>query len=177
MSAYIGVVGTLLGVIVGLFGGEVTRIIREKLRIRRLKRILKEELKSVLKQFPCKEHVINQARLFLKTKSQFLNPSSVLFITSCYQRHFSELYEHLPEKQRATIHIIYEQLIEADNILKGMEDKFLGALRDGIIKDSYKMCEDRLDNVLTNYKGTKELIEKFLKGEDYDPFKLPKEAK
>ncbi len=170
VQSIISVTGTLLGIIIGFLLGEGSRLYREKIRIRKLKKILKEELESIQKQIPCKEKVVKEAIEEMNTNGNFINPSSVKFITTCYQTHVSELYEHLSENQRGALHLIYEQLEEADNILIGTESLFFEAIKNKHLGDPLKLCKDRLDNVLTNYGGISDMIDKHLKGEKFDPF-------
>jgi len=162
----------LVGVTLGVLLGEGSRYIRHRARIRKLKRIILEELKSIQAQIPQKIDIIKKIISALK-KREMLGGISVRAFTVAYNQHIGELYEHLTLLERNCLHVIYEKLRNADDVLFSLEEDFVTAVRDGIIKDPYAAFRDRLQDFLENYRVTNKLIESYLDGNPIDVFHIP----
>ena len=123
---------SLICVLFGFLLGEGCRYIRYRLRILKLKRIIKEELKSILAQIPQKKEIVNQIILELENK-KILPGFSVGIINIGYNKHISELYKYLNINQRNCLHVIYEHLKVAEKTLFSFEQDLISSIKENII--------------------------------------------
>jgi hypothetical protein len=144
------------------------------LRIYRLKRIVKEELKSILSQIPLKKDIVNQIISSLE-KQRILSGLSVKIVNTGYNRHIEELYEHLTVLQRNCLHVIHEHLAVADKILFSFEQDFLSAKREQIIDNPFDAYKGRFRDILNSYSVVEKLIKGYLKGKPEDVFFVEEE--
>ena len=84
----------VIGVVVGWLLGEGSRLLHARLRIQKLKRMLREELKSILAQLPQKRDILHKLREALGN-NRILSGMGVSTIVTAYSYALPELYEHL----------------------------------------------------------------------------------
>lgn len=162
-------ISVILGVILGFLLGEGSRYLRYWLRIRRLKRIVKEELRSILFQIPLKRDVVNQ--IITKLENQrILSGVSVGIINTGYKQHITELYEHLSFLQRNCLHVIHEHLNLADKTLFSFEHEIISAIREKIIKNPFETYKGRFQDILKSFDVVEGLIKGYLNGKPTDVF-------
>lgn len=160
---------SLAGVVVGYCLGEGTRWMRERLRVRRLKKVLRAELSSVRAQIKDKEDILLQAIQALNTQ-EVLPMISVHTIRTGYDVHFNELYERYSDHERNCLHVIYERVRIADEMMDSFHEDFQKALKDGYVKQPWDFARGQLENLLESYKVVDKLTESFLKGKLVDVF-------
>lgn len=160
----------LAGVIVGFCLGEGSRYLHYRWDICRNKRLVKEELRSVLTQLPQKAGVLRLAIVKLREK-QILSTRSVHLITIGYSSVLSDLYPHLSLIQRNCLHAIYERLRVADDVMDAFEDDFVRALREKVISDPWAAYVGRLEDILHSFVDVEELAKSYLSGNPIDPFR------
>src|SRR4029077_13571069 len=97
----------LAGVVVGFPRGEGMRYVRYRWEIRRNRRLVKEELLSVLAQLPQKEEILGKAITLLR-EQRILAMTSVHLIATGYRAVLDALYPHLSLLERNCLHVIYE---------------------------------------------------------------------
>jgi len=159
----------LIGVILGFLLGEGSRYLRYRLRIRNLKCIIRQELKSILVQIPQKEKIVTQ--IIVKLDEQQILPGvSVGIINTGYKQYIKELYEHLSFLQRNCLHIIYERLDVADKTLFSFEHDFVSVIREKIIDKPFEAYKGRFQDILESYDVVKNLIKGYLDGNPTDVF-------
>ena len=159
----------LVGVFVGFLLAEVARFLRYRCRIHKLRSILREELKNIPAQIEQKKDIIRQAIDQLKNRS-VLPTSSVRVLQTGYIENISELYTHLSERERNCLHVIYERIRIADDLLDNFESKFLTIVQEGIITDPYQFYFARFSDTLKSYDIVQELIKSYLAGNPEDVF-------
>ncbi len=156
-------------IILGFLLGEGIRYLRYRSRIRRLKCIIKEELRSILAQIPQKRGVVNQ--IITKLENQRILPGvSVGIINTGYKQHITELYEHLSFLQRNCLHVIHEHLNLADKTLFSFEHELISAIQERIIKNPFETCKRRFQDILKSYDVVEDLIKGYLDGKPTDVF-------
>lgn len=159
----------LAGVVVGFFLGEGSRYLRYRYDIWRNRRLVKEELRSVLSQLPLKADILRQAIRKLSER-QVLSTRSVHLIATGYSSVLSDLYPHLSLIERNCLHAIYERLRVADALMDEFENDFIRALREKVIGDPWTAYAGRLDDVLHSLHDVEELAKSYLSDSPIDVF-------
>ena len=168
-QSFWGVFGSVVGVILGFLIGEGNRIFRYRWRICKLKRLIEEELRSILKQIPQKKEIVSQIIVALGL-GRYLPGISVRIMNTGYKQFISELYPHLSDLQRNCLHVIHENVNVAEETLSSFERDFLTALEKGVIDNPYAAYETRFQEILKSYDIVVDLIEGYLKGKPTDVF-------
>lgn len=164
----------LVGVVVGFSLGEGSRWIREKLRIRRLKGAVRNELEAILAQIPDKEDILKQAIKAIENKT-VLPMAAVRFVTTAYSSYIEDLYEHYSNVDRNCLHVIYERLRVSDSLTESFFEDFLKAIKDKVIADPWEAYAAHLGEVTESYKVVRSLISSFLAGKSEDVFHITEE--
>ena len=162
---------TIVGVLTGFLLGEGSRYIRYRLRISRLKKLIKDELRSILFQISQKKDIVQQIIAKLKSHA-ILSGVSVAIINTGYRQHIAELYEHLTVLQRNSLPVIHERLEVADRVLDSLEHDLPSALREKIINDPFKAYQGRMEDIFESYGAVEDLIRKYLNGKPIDVFSV-----
>jgi hypothetical protein len=162
------IIGPIGGVIIGLMLGEGLRIVRESIRIGKLKKMIRKELESIKAMIPQKKSIVQQM-LNALNKKKILPGISVGIINIGYRSHIHELYEHLSFKERECLHVIYEILAISDDVLKSFDleitdDIFKSEMLGKTWLDFEKKYNARLRETLTSYDKVENLIEGYLEG-------------
>lgn len=168
-------IGVLAGVVVGFGLGEGSRWVRGKLRIDRLRRMFREELKAMKQQIPEKKEMLLDAISALRGREAVPEILAVPVIDVGYSNHFPEVYEHLSYRQRNCIHVIHHHLKIADRIMKSFKDEFMEVLERNkrgasVLFDPWKTHIRRLESILTNYDNVERWIDGYLAGNPPDVF-------
>ena len=151
--------------------GEGAGYIRYRIRICRLKKIIREELKAIQYQIKQKKDIVSQTIEHLK-QQKILPTLSVPIVATGYRQHIGELYEHLSEIERNCLHIIYERLNVADVVLDSFESNFLTAVDKQVLADPYQAYLDRFTEINDSYAVVQELIRSYLKHKPIDVFQI-----
>ena len=159
----------IIGVVVGFGLGEVSRLMRGVLRIKKLKALIEDELKAIKYQIPQKRDIIRKVIEAISNK-ELLGGSSVRFLDAGYRSYFFEINEHLTPKQRNCMHVIHERLNNIDRFLFSFEEDFKLALKDPAINDPYYAFTAHLKDYLDSLTVVDELIESYLSGSAIDVF-------
>ncbi|MBA7638294.1 hypothetical protein ES703_45947 [subsurface metagenome] len=162
-------ISVISGIILGFLLGEGSRYLRYRLRIRKLKRVVKEELMSILAQIPWKKTIIGEIIDNLD-EEKVLSGLSVGIMNTGYKQHIAELYEHLSILQRNCLHVIHERLNIADKTLSSFEHDIASAVREKIIDKPFELYKSRLQEILQSYNVIEDLIKKYLAGKPIDVF-------
>ena len=113
----------LIGVLLGFFLGEGNRLIQEKCRIRKQKKVLESELRSIRAQIESKEDILLQAIQECKTR-RILPPVSVRTVRTGYDAHIDDLYIAYSGLERNCLHVIYERLRICYEIMDSFDKNF-----------------------------------------------------
>ena len=152
----------VISVFIGFFLGEGTRWIREKLRIRRLIIMIKEELELIREQIPKNLNEINEIINILK-KKEYPVILPLMHINICYTKFVSEIYEHLPYKKRGSLHFIYNSLEQIDRVVKSTQELLSSLnIKDVSIDYIKELCEANIGNIKTVYSDINENIDYYL---------------
>ena len=160
---------TLAAVVVGFMLGEGSGCLRERFRIRRLKRTIRNELKSIKQQIPQKKDIVSQIIRNLERKT-LLPGRSVPIISVGYGDMIKDVYEHLCPLQRNCLHVIYERLRVADDVLGRFTDDFLRAVKEQVLADPWKGFADQFHDINASYDAVSNLIDSYLSGSPIDVF-------
>jgi len=160
---------SLLGVVLGFSLGEGARWVRERFRIRRLKRAVQNELRAILAQIEDKEDILRQAVQALQ-QNQVLPMVAVRAITLGYNSHIKDLYDHYLETERNCLHVIYERLRVADQHMESFHEDFQKALKDQLVNKPWEAYVGYLGDIIESYEVVRNLIRSFLNGQPDDVF-------
>ena len=159
----------LIGVVLGFGLSEFSQYVKYRGRIRRLRVVVTEELKSIRQQISQKTEILDQA--ITKLKQKRIRPTlSVHALTIGYRSVLGELYGHLGDLDRNCLHVIYEYLRVGDETMDRFETDIVRALKEKIIDDPYEMYAGRLGEVLSAYQQAEKLIDSYLEGKPIDVF-------
>ena len=109
-------------------------------------------------------------------KKEVLPGDAVGIINIGYKHHIPELYEHLPFLQRNCLHVIYERLRIADEILSLFKRDFISAIQEKIIHDPWEYYAEHLKEILNSYGVVEDLIKDYLDGKPKDVFYVKNES-
>lgn len=165
---------TVIGVLIGLLVGEGVRIVREKIRISRLKNMIKSELKSIKSQIPQMIDIIKKTIIALE-KLQILPGQHVPILSIGYKSSISFIYNYLKPKERNILHVIYSSLEVADKTVENYENVYhlfkTQGRTDGEIA---KILIGIMTDILDNYNIINDLIDSYLEGNPIDVFHVNK---
>lgn len=162
----------LIGIFIGFFLGEGNRLVQENFRIRKLKKVLGAELRSVKVQIKDKEDILLQAIQACKTE-QILPMISVRTVRTGYDAYLGDLYTAYSERERNCLHVIYERLRISDELMDSFHKDFQESLRAGVVKRPWDVAASQLDELLHSYDVIDGLIQSFLDGDPEDVFARP----
>jgi hypothetical protein len=173
------VFGALIGGLLTLKGVTLANslnnknIKREKeKRINHLKRILEEELESILGQIPNKIDMINQAVKHMELEKNFLPLKGVGIVNTVYTQNISELHSYLTKQERNCLHVIYERLFFADEELNSFENNFKMDYMNKIIQKPFLAYRNRLGELVKSYGVVVTLINSYLSNMPVDVFPI-----
>jgi hypothetical protein len=169
VSPWIGLAGVALGFLLG----EGSRYIRYKLDIHRNRKIIRSELQSVLAQIPLKRDILQQAIAHMENK-QIMRTQSVHMVAVGYYSVLEDLYPHLTPMNRNCLHVIFEHLRVAEEVLDKFEESFTSAVKDNIIDDPWKAFSYRLKEIMDTFNTVESLIQSYLSNKSIDVFNLAK---
>ena len=159
----------LIGVVVGFCLSEGTRLLREKCRIHKLKRVLKAELQAVKGQIRDKKDILLQA-IQACENNRVLPMVSVRMVRTGYDVHINDLYETYSTLERNCLHVIYERLRisdeKMDSFHKDMEESF----RAGVVEQPWDVAISQLSELSESYTVIDYLIQSFLDGDPENVF-------
>ena len=161
----------LAGVAVGFGLGEGSRYVRYRWEITRNCKIVCTELHSVLAQLPQKRHILQQAIAHMN-EQRIMPTRSVRMVGTGYYSVLEDLYPHLRAIERNCLHVIFEHLRVADELLDGLEDSLVRAIKDKVVPDPWAMFADRLEEILESYRVVEELAVSYLAKKPVDVFRL-----
>jgi hypothetical protein len=161
----------LIGVAIGFALGEGSRYGRYRWEIERNRKIVRAELESVLAQLPQKRDILQQAIEHLKEK-RFMPTQSVRVVATGYYSVLDALYPHLKPTSRNCLHVIFERLRVADEIMDEFEESFVRAVKDKIIPDPYTTFSERLEELLQSYSVVEQLARSYLDGKPTNVFQV-----
>jgi hypothetical protein len=159
---------SILGVLVGFLLGEGTRYFRYKIRILRLKRVVREELKTIIMYTNLKIDFIETKLLELLRNKKIPTGNVTKTITIGFNHHFSELYEYFSPIQRMYLHLIYQNIEVGEQTLSSIKNDLISTLNSNIFDDPYQPSILTLESTIELYKNTKSLIEEYLKNKCID---------
>lgn len=162
---------SLIGVVLGFSLGEGARWVREKFRIRRLKKAIQNELSAILAQIEDKKDILRQAVQALH-QNQVLPMVAVRAITLGYNSHIKDLYEYYSEIERNCLHVIYERLRVADQHMESFHDDFQKALKDQLVNEPWEAYTGYLGDIIESYDFVRNLIKSFLNRKPADVFHM-----
>ena len=162
---------TIFAVVTGFCLAEGSAWVRYRLRIRRLKVVVREELRSIAFQIDQKKDIVAQALAHLSTK-KVLPTRSIRIIAAGYTNNITELYPYLSAKERNSLHVIYERLKISDEMLNSFDRDIFSEIKEKIMAEPFKVFTGRLNDVDASYDMVKKLIKAYLDGEPEDVFYL-----
>ena len=166
----------LLGVLAGWVLGEGTRWVREIFRIRKLSAALRSDLISLLAQIKDKEDILLQGIQALKSKA-VMPMLSVRSVRIGYGEFIKELYPHYSDLERNCLHVIYERLRVADEVMESAHTDLLSKLKDGVLAEPWSAHIGHLEELLASYDVVENLIKSFLNGKPEDVFHIAERVK
>ena len=157
----------LFAVAVGFILNEASTVIRTTLKAKKYKEALNDELESNLFQLEQKEDIANQIIEALK-QGRFLSGLSVPFSSTVYIHHFPSIIETLNPIQRDNVRHIYSQLKVLDEIMSSFETDYKDDVKSKVMENVNSSYIGRVDDVSQSYKTIKDLITKYLSGNEVD---------
>jgi hypothetical protein len=159
----------LVGVCLGFILGEGSRFARHRYDIRKKRRLLLEELKSIRGEIEQKIDLVSQIRKAL-AQGRFLPGMSVPIVSVAYNSVIRDLYPYLNNPARSCLHTIYERLFLGDEFLRDFERLFMEAQKEKIFEDAFNAFDTRMMNLEDSYHITAKLIDSYLSGHPIDVF-------
>jgi phytoene/squalene synthetase len=123
----------------------------------------------MLSQLPQKRDILRQAVVHLKAQ-RFMPTRSVHAVTTGYQSVFNDVYPHLSLVERNCLHVIYERLRVAEEVMDGLEDDFLKAVKDKAFDDPWAAFAGRLEETLASYEVVEDLARAYIAMTPIDVF-------
>jgi len=168
---------TLLGVALGLGWSAWQDNQKENKRIRRTVNQIREELRANLQMLPSKRDALNQIVANLKA-NRVLPGGGVEFLRSFYTEHFAAMCPYLSEKERNSLHVIYERLRVVDETMRSYESEMRSVMLSAsasptapnIVAYFTRMQLGKMEDLLKELSVTEGLMRKHLAGEPEDVF-------
>jgi len=163
------IVAVTIGALLGFLFGEASHLLRQRYRIRRLKHLIREELKAIAAQMEQKKDIIRKIIKNLDEKN-ILDGRSVHMLSIGYKNHISDLYEHLTVKQRNCLHVIYERIVVMDDFMDSIKKEFVFDQKQNIYNDLYGGYKVILQDFLQSCSVVDGLIQSYLNNDPTDVF-------
>lgn len=175
---------TIVGTFIGAFLGFGINVCREKRRLKKLKRMIEEELASIKLQIPKKKKLVEEMSKKLKDFNQgidkdiydmleiIFSSQSCRFIDIGYKNHIYELYEHLPKLQRNCLHFIYSELNIIDETFISFRNEYI-SLQNAPMSQKKIVLEynKKFGEILKSLDNVNNHIEKYLSKNPPDIFR------
>ena len=160
---------TIIGVILGFGLGELSRIIREWKRRRKLKRALFDEIET-------NNHLINQKKDNLRQiiealdKKQVLRGESVHAATTIYDSYFPKIIDCLAPILRDNIHIIYGHLKVNDSFMDQYYSSITMDIQRGVLANPWASYKKQFTDICNSYILIQNLINDIIAQKPQDVF-------
>ncbi|RUS44986.1 hypothetical protein [Cohnella sp. AR92] len=161
----------LVGVILGFSLGEISRIIRESRRKRKLKSVLFSELQSLISLIKQKSDHI---QLIIDSLSKkVITPGQTVGILEIgYKNNITDLYNHLTVKERNCLHIIYERLRITNNEINQFESSIKSDIKEKAFEDPYRIYRVRFEKLKESNELVLKLIDSMLSKNPIDVMEI-----
>lgn len=157
----------LIGVTAGFVLKELSDLVKEKLRSRKYRSALEDELMTNHHQLVQKIDIAVQMKDAL-SKGKFLAGLSVPFASSVYDNYFPSILKDLTSLQRDNIRHIYSTLRVLDEFMFDIEKSYKEDAKGTVMGDVNAAYLGKIDDVLNTYKTVQELIQKYNDGNPVD---------
>ncbi len=157
----------LIGVAAGFVLKEFSDFVKEKIRSRKYRTALEDELVTNLHQLDQKIDIAEQMKEAL-SKGRFLSGLSVPFASSVYDHFFPSILKDLSSLQRDNVRHIYSTLRVVDDFMFGIEKSYKEDAKENIMGDVNAAYLGKIDDILQTYNIVKGLIQKYKAGEPVD---------
>ena len=157
----------LVGVTAGFILKELSDLIKEKLRSRKYRSALEDEIKTNLHQLEQKKDIAVQMKEAL-SKGRFLSGLSVPFASSVYDHYFPSILKDLNSLQRDNIRHIYSTLKVLDDFMSGMEKSYKEDAQGTAMGDVNSAYLGKIDDVLNTYGIVQNLINQYISSSPVD---------
>jgi len=161
----------IVGVIIGYALNEISRVIRDVLKRKNIRKVIIEELNSIKYQIDQKIDILNQAISALKN-GDYIATESVPVISIGYDSNINNIYSELDVKNRNCLHVIYSRLKVAEDIMRNFEVDFLSNVSNKTIKNPFAMSIDRMGDLIESYNVVKDLIDSYKNNKPIDVFDI-----
>jgi hypothetical protein len=163
---------TLCGVAFGVGWSAWRDDRKEKKRIQQTVDQIREELRANSQMLPLKRKVLEEIVAKLKMK-QVLPGESVRFLRSFYAEHFAAMCPYLSERERNSLHVIYEHLRVVDETMCSYESEMKSVMltsfdspsRPHIVNAFTSLQLGKMEDLLGELSVTEHLMQKHLAGE------------
>ncbi len=163
------VFAALIGVLLGALTGEGVRWWRDRRRIGRLKRALKDECRSLLSQVPDFIDICQKMIASLKRQRVLPGPT-VKGIRTIYEANIAELAPHLTLLERNLLHAVHEGMRVGEELLAAQLDDVREEVRSGHVADPWSGWIARLTDLIDRYRLNERLLRSYLAGKPVDVF-------
>jgi hypothetical protein len=161
----------LIGVIIGLAGGEGVTWLRYRVRIRRLRKSLDSELRFIQAQVPQKRAILASMRKSLET-GKVLSGLAIPTMDTAFRQRSAELYLHVTPKQHTCLHVIYESLRIIDQKMASFDTDYRDAVLQKFVTEPRTAFLARLGELDTRCGLVATLVKEYLAGAPRDVFYL-----
>ncbi len=169
LEAAIGLVGVLLG-----FGlGAGYEEFKERRNRKRYRAAIAAELKSNLHTIPQKLDTIQNMLAALK-RGELLPGPAVRFSRTSYDEHFPALAAHLTDRERNSLHLIYEYFRVTDHILDTFGSDVAQALGTDQAEARAALATAMLSDLPNLLSLTEMLLQEHIAGKPRDVYHLDK---
>lgn len=101
---------------------------------------------------------------------------SVRMVATGYYSVLEDLYPHLKSIERNCLHVVFERLRVADELLDELEESFVRTLKDKVVPDPWAMFVGRLEEILQSYGVVEQLAISYLAKKPIDVFQVEHSA-
>jgi hypothetical protein len=95
---------------------------------------------------------------------------SVHALSRGYEQNIAELYQHLSKRERNCLHVIYERLRVAEDVLDSFERDYVSTVREKMVDDPNEVYASRLSEIYESYDLIDKLIDSYLQSRPIDVF-------
>jgi hypothetical protein len=139
------------------------------LEIKRNRRIVRTELESIRAQLPQKRDILNQAIRHLNEQN-FMPTRAVRLLATGYYSVLEDLYPHLKPLERNCLHVIFERVRVAEDLLDHFEESFVRTVKDKVVADPWSTFRGQLEETLESYDVVEQLARSYLARKPKDVF-------
>ena len=151
----------IIGVIVGFSLSIISQYVHYRFRIRRMKKIIVDELKVIKSQLRDFRGIINQI-IGALSQNQLLPGNAVGVMNVGYNKFFEDVYEHLSLEERNCLFYIHRTLVVGQETMNAFAQEFQEVVKNKVLENPHAAYITKFRDLLVAYDTVEQMIDSYI---------------